>query len=521
MPLIPVKNCGSAGIIKDLSMHELPIQAWTDCSNIRFLDGYAYQFYGHNEAYPTVPVAPQYVMAVSVSGSPYWLLASAAKQYVVNVTGGATTYTDITHATARTGVVNQWTGTIFGGIPILNVGDISKIPMYWDQNLTHKFVDLTAWPAATYCKSLRSFGPYLVALGITKPGGSYPFMVKWSSPADAGALPSTWDETDATQDAGEYNLSAGQDIIIDGLQLREFFLIYKQASVHRMDITGGPYVFSFRKVLGTSGAMNKNCIVDVEVDTASFHCVLTGSDVIAHDGQTATSVLDKLTRRYLFQNIDVTGKDKCFVFKNTYLNEVFICYPQIGSTVCDRAVVWNYRDRTISFRELPNLNHASDGPLGNTNGPTFDQETAPFDSYLTLFNGPQFTPDMASVLMASASQKLYQLDGSASFDGAMPSAYLERQGLSFDAPELIKLVRGIRPRITGNLGETVIIKVAGMDDPYTTPMYTVTMTHVIGETISDDCFVAGRYIAIRFESGTAYQWRLDSYDVDVEQQGAW
>lgn len=517
MPSVPVANCGSAGVIKDLSVHELPIQAWTDCSNIRFLDGYAYQFYGHTEIYNTVPVVPQYVMAVSVLGVPYWLLASAAKQYVVTNNGGAVTYTDISHVTPRTGVVNQWTGTVFGGIPILNVGDTSKIPMYWDQNLAHKFVDLVAWPANTYAKVLRSFGPYLVALGITKPSGSFPYMVKWSSPADAGSLPVTWNEADATQDAGEYNLADGQDIIMDGAPLREFFMIYKQASIWRMDITGGPYVFSFRKVLGTSGAMNKNCIVEVE----GFHCVLTGSDVIAHDGQTPTSVLDKLTRRYLFQNIDVLGKDKCFVFKNTFLNEVFICYPAIGSTVCDRAMVWNYRDRTISFRELPALNHASDGPIGNAAGQTFDQETAPFDSYLTLFNGPQFTPDIASVVMASANQKLYQLDGSASFDGAVPTAYLERQGLSFDAPELIKLVRGLRARITGNIGETVIVKVAGMDDPYITPMYEVTMTYVIGEDTPLDCFVTGRYIAIRFESGTAYQWRLDSYTVDVEQMGSW
>lgn len=517
MALVSVPNCGSVGVIKDLSVHELPIQAWTDCTNIRFLDGYAYQFYGHTEIYNTVPVVPQYVMAVTVVGTPYWVFASAAKQYAVTNTGGAVVYTDISHVTPRTGIVNRWTGTVFGGIPILNTGDTSSVPMYWDQDLTHKFVNLPAWPASTYCKSLRSFGPYLVALGITKPAGSFPYMVKWSSPADPGALPSTWDAADATQDAGENNLADGQDVIVDGLQLREFFMIYKQASNWRMDIVGGQYVFSFRKVLGVSGAMNRNCIVEVD----GFHCVLTGSDVIIHDGQTPTSVLDKVTRRYLFQNIDVVGKDKCFVFKNTYLNEVFICYPQIGSSICDRAVVWNYKDRTVSFRQLPNLNHAADGPLGNASGQTFDQQNQPFDSLLTLFNGPAFTPDIASVVMASANQKLYMLDGSASFDGVLPSAYLERQGLSFGSPDTIKLVRGIRARITGNVGETIIIKVAGMSDPYATPVYSVTMTHVIGQNVADDCFVSGRYIAVRFESGTAYTWRLDSYDIDIEQEGSW
>ena len=44
------------------------------------------------------------------------------------------------------------------------------------------------------------------------------------------------------------------------------------------------------------------------------------------------------------------------------------------------------------------------------------------------------------------------LDASASFDGVIPSAYLERRGLSFDASETLKLIRGIRPRIVGRFG---------------------------------------------------------------------
>jgi hypothetical protein len=519
MGMVTVPNCGKSGVLKDLSVHEIPLGAWSDALNIRFLDGYAYQFYGHSEIYATVPVVPQFVMPVAVAGAPYWVIAGASSCYVVNNNAGTVTYTDVTHATPRAGVVNQWTGVVFGGIPILNVGDTTRIPMYWDQNLANNFVDLTAWPANTYCRSLRSYKNFLIALGITKAGASYPYMVKWSSAAVAGALPSTWDETDATEDAGETDLAQGQDKIIDGFPLRDSFMIYKERSIWRMDFIGGIYVFSFRQVLGNSGAMNRNCIVEID----GYHCVLTGDDVIIHDGQNATSMLDKVSRRYLFANIDVDARGKCFVFKNPYLNEVFICYPSIGATACDRAMVWNSKDRTVSFRELPSLNHADSGPVGNTVGATYDQQTSPFDSYLTLFNGPDYTPDQASVVMASGAQKLYLLDGSSSFDGVMPSAYLERQGLSFDAPESMKLVKGIRPRITGNVGETVTVKIAGMADAYDTPVYTAagTMTYTIGQTVACDCFISGRYMAIRFESGTAFQWRLDSYTLDINESGAW
>lgn len=517
MPMIPVKDCGAVGVIKDLSVHELPLGAWTDSLNFRFLDGYAYQFLGQGEVYNRPSFEPQYVMPVSVSGVRSWVYATATKQFVVNNSGGAAVHTDITHLIARTGVVNNWTGCVFGGIPILNAGDGTHIPMYWDQSLASKFVDLTAWPVATYCRVIRSYAPYLIALGITDARGSLPYMVKWSNEADAGSLPSTWNPADATQSAGEYNLSDGQDIIIDGLKLRDSFMIYKEASIWRMDKIGGNFVFSFRQVLGISGAMNRNCIVELD----GYHCVLTGSDVILHDGQQGTSILDKLSRRYLFQSIDVNAKPRCFLFKNPFLNEVYICYPAIGASVCNRAMVFNYKDRTVSFREMPNVNHADVGLVDNTLGNTWNSDGDQWDSDLTVWDGPDYTPDTQRVIMASSNVKLYMLDATATFDGQMVNAYLERRGLSFDAPEAIKLVRGIRPRITGNVGQTIIIKIGYADDPYADPIYPVTMTHTIGQTVADDCFVSGRYIAIRFESGTAAQWRLDSFTLDIETAGMW
>lgn len=515
MPIVRIPAAGALGVNSDLSAHELPPNAWTDAKNIRFLDGSAYQFLGHGEVYNSPTVAPQYVMPVNVAGVRYWLYMSAGKAYVVTNIAGVTTHTDITHVTPHAGVVNQWTGTILGGIPVLNVGDTSKVPMYWNLNLANKFLDLPNWPANTYCKSLRSYKNFLIALNVTKAGNNFPFMVKWSHPCDPGALPSTWDPTDATKDAGENDLAEGQDPIIDGLQLRDSFMIYKESSIWRMDYTGGPFVFRFAKVLGTSGALNRNCIVEAD----GFHVVLTGSDVIVHDGQTATSILDKQTRRFLFQNIDVTAAGKCFVFKNPFLNEVFICYPSFGSTVCDKAVVWNYKDRTVGFRDLPNVNHANFGPVDNTLAGNWNQDNDTWGSDLTAWNGPDFTPDTARVIMASADSKLYMLDASASFNGVLPNAYLERRGLSFGEPEYRKLIRGIRPRIKGNTGDTVIIKVGGADDPFIDPVYTSTMTHTIGTTVSNDCLVEHRYIAIRIETGSAFQWRLDSLDIDVEKGG--
>ena len=515
MPMVRVPQAGAIGVNKDFSQHELPNNAWTDAKNIRFLDGLAHQSYGYGEVYNSPGYAPQHVAQCNVSGARYWIYATATKTFCVTISAGVAVHTDITHATPRAGVVNQWTSTLLSGIPIFNSGGVAHLPMSWDLNVANKFIDLPNWPASTYCKSLRSFKNYLVALNVTKTATNYPFMVKWSHPADPGSVPSSWDISDASKDAGEADLAEGYDPIVDGLQLRNSFVIYKENSCWVMNYTGGAYVFQFSKVLGTSGALNQNCIVEVD----GYHVVLTGSDVIYHDGQQAISVLDKQTRRYLFQNIDVDGVGLCFVFKNPFFNEIFICYPSISSTSCNMAMVWNFKDKTTSFRELPNINHASSGPLDNGLTGNWSQDPAPWLADLTMWNGPDFVPSTARAILASAGTKLYMLDASASFDGVIPSAYLERRGLSFGAPEKIKLVRGIRPRIVGNTGETVNIKIGSSDDPYLDPAWGPTMTHTIGSTVADDCFVSGRYIAVRLDTGTAYQWRLDSYDLDVEIAG--
>ena len=518
MSMVPVKQVGQFGVNRDLSSSELPVNAWTDCQNIRFLDGSAYQFYGHGEIFAGTPIEPYHVLPVTVAGVRYWLYAGANKLYQVGAPGGVITHTNLTRQTATVDVNysaqrNAWTSAVLGGIPILNNG--VDAPQQW--LLTGKATALSAWPVNTTCASMRTFRNMLVALDVTKAGVRFPYMVKVSHPADPGSVPVTWDITDATKDALEYDISSGYGYIIDGMELRNSFMVYKTDGVFRMDYTGGAFIVSNQKVLGMSGALNRNCIVAMD----GMHFVLTGSDVIVHDGQTATSVLDKVTRRFLFNSIDSAAIGLCFCFMNPYLNEIFVCYPEPGSTSCNKAMVFNFVDKTISFRDIPSLNHAQFGALDEGSSTTFDGDTAPFDSDLASFNSSGFTPALVSVVMASGDAKLYQLDSSTTFNGVIPTAFLERKGLHFDAPEAIKLIRSIRPKIYGQKGATVNVYVGYSDEPYESPSYGPAIPFVIGTTVSCDTFCTGRYMAIKFGSGSAYYWRLDSYSIDLQQTGMW
>lgn len=515
---VQVKAAGALGVFRDLPAHELPLGAWSDARNIRFLDGSALQFGGHGEVYGTPLEAPQYLMQVNVAGVRYWLYVGATKQVVVTNSSGSSVHTDISHATPRAGTVNEWSGFVFGGIPVLNAGD-GKAPMYWDQNLANKFLDLPAWPAGTSCKVLRQFKNLMVALNVTKGTASLAHMVKWSNLAEAGALPTTWDETDATQDAGEFDLAEGQDPIVDGLGLKDSLIVYKESSTYAIDYIGGAFILKPRKVSGMSGLLNMNCAVEFEAGFGAMHFAVTGMDIVIHDGYSAQSVLDKKDRRFFFQSLDTANKGLTHCFKNPFLNEIIVAYPSIGADHCDTGLVYNYVDKTVTFRDLPNITHGAFGPVDNSLSGSWSQDSDSWDSDLTAWNGPDFTPDIARVMMGSADNKLYLLDASASFNGELPNAYLERTGLTFDAPERMKLISGVLPRITGNQGGTVRVLLGAAEHPNGPVTWNDPMDYTIGETLRCDDFVSGRYLAIRFETGTAFSWRLDSLDLFVDDDG--
>lgn len=522
MPIYRIPAVGKFGLVQDLSAHELPPSVWTDGLNMRAVDGSMVQFLGHGEVYPSAPILPYHVMQVNVGGTRYWLYAGAAKAYAVTGATGSTVHTNITKQSGGVdvnyaGQPNTWTSTSLSGIPIFNPGNATIAPQSWDLNTADRMTDLANWPANFFCKSLRAYKSQLVALNLTKAGVNLPMTLRWSHPADPGSVPASWDITDPTKDCGETDLAEGGDPIIDGLQLGGTFVIYKEQSVWRMDYTGGAFVNSFTKVLGTSGALNRNCVVEID----GYHVVLTGSDVIVHDGQSARSVLDSQMRRTLFRLLDSTNYTRSFIFKNPFVNEAWICFPQAGSTVPDLALVWNYKDKTCTFRQIPNLQHANFGPVEVGLSAPWSADASPWAADTTTWNGAEFTPDSARVLMASNDQKLFLLDSSAYFDTTQPTSFLERRGLNLGMPERMKTITAIRPRIYGSAGEQVTVKVGGGDDPFAPPTYTATSTFTIGSTITCDVLATSRYPAVRFENnGSAYAWRLDSYDIEFEDGGA-
>ena len=132
-----------------------------------------------------------------------------------------------------------------------------------------------------YTKSIRAFRSFLVALNVTRGGVSYPRVVKWSTEAGIQGVPSSWNETTSTVDAGEYELADTKGDILDGLQLRDTFMIYKEDATYSMSFVGTPFIFSFRQLSPTIGAISKNCVAEFD----GGHAIFGKGNFYINDGQ--------------------------------------------------------------------------------------------------------------------------------------------------------------------------------------------------------------------------------------------
>lgn len=518
---IPVNGVGDLGIIVDRQPHELPFNAWTAGQNVRFRDGYAEKFNGHSVSIASPAIAPYFLMPVEVGAAYWWIFAGLAAVYANDGTNNFNITRSVGGAYGAT-ELNNWTGGVLGGLPILN--DAVDPPQLWSPvSGGQVLVALTNWPANTTCKSLRPFRTYLVALNVTKSGVNYPQMVKWSSSAPAGNVPVTWDPADATNDAGEYNLMETTDFVVDSFPLRNALVIYKESNTWLMQYIGGAPVFSFNRIF-TGGILSRRCAVEF---ANGQHAVFSDGDVVIHDGQTPISIVNSKVRSFIFNNIDPTNQAKSFVVHNKPFFEVLFCYPQIGSNLPNIAGVWNYKFDEFGFRDLNQVAHIELG-IVNPGSDAWNAAVGIWGTDTRAWGDPSYNPAKKQLQIAQPSPaKIYLFDDTTQFDGVNMTSFIERTGLGFpivdsNGPpdfEHQKVLTNVWPRITGTLGGVVNVYVGSQNAIGVAPTYQGPFPFTIGTTNKIDVVADAKLHALKFQSVGDLSWKLHGYEVDAVPSG--
>lgn len=523
--LVPISNVGQFGVNQDIPAHRLPANAWTDARGVRFYDNAVWKASGQTAALGTPTVDPYYIYHHLGPSLVLWAYPGLLKVYATD----GTTHSNITRAVGGDyggGANDIWQGTFLGGIEIFNNG--IDIPQAWiSPALGTPLIDLANWPAATTARILKSFKQYLVALDITTSGTHFPFLVKWSHVADPGSVPSSWDETDETLDAGENPLAETGGHLKDGIILQDQFLIYKEDETWAMSFVGGRFIFQFRKRFNT-GVISQRAIVN----RRAKHYVATSEDIIVHDGFQQESILDDRMRRWYDGQADPDAADRQFMVFNEKENELWMCIPQAGFSHPNIALIVNLKDGTQTLRDLDEPTFITAAPFDPGAGQTtYDSQTQPFDATPGKF-GQRTSKPGARRLMGShriTSKRFLLYDEGFNDEGSDFRGYVERSsmplsGVGRDGAPLmdarsIKQVNELWPEISIQNGTTVDIHVGGQETLNDPISWQGPFTFTVGVDDKIDMDVVGRYLSFRFETTDQSQWKLDSYSVNVEILG--
>lgn len=527
MTIVQLEPAGKVGLVVDQPTSQLPAIAWDQLVNARPRDGRLVRVGGETQVFGTPLATPVWMMYFPTAAARWWLYASLTKLYAYDMTNGA--HYDITPVgtTFSAESIHRWQGTSIGGIPVINNG--VDDPQVWTPAVST--TDVTAlpnWPAGYKAQVIRAYKNFLVALDVTKAGGTrYQQMVKWSHSADPGTVPSSWDETDATLDAGEVELAETPDALVDCLQLRDVNILYKENTVWGMQhVAGSSFIFRFYRLFAEgAGLLATECAQPFR--NGQMHFVVGNDDVYVHNGQEARSVANSRVRRTLFNAIDGTYYKRTFVLPLYRESEMWVCIPEQGTATGDptMAWVWNWKDDTWHQRELPPLGFGAAGVVvdvaaGDTwdaSTGTWDSGTAPWDGFIErALNGLVSTGGVFKKVDSGESTRRVRLRRSGlafagqRFDGTLTTDLTT-----------VKLVRRVWLEIEGT-GSAPLDIYVGTQDTYSDGItWNGPYQYTIGTSKYVDCLVAGRILSVRIEepAGFTGSWTMSGFALDVVGAG--
>lgn len=549
MPIMKVRNIGSKGVIKDLPSFDLPPEAWSDSNNVRFIAGRIEKIGGFfpvlSENMP--PEAPLAILSQNNTQKQIY----ATKDSIYKVSGreheNISKLVDGVPYKYNADPDSTWYYTTLSNSVVMNT------PLEDPQGLTpgvDKFADIPGWgipnKRAPETKvdwkagRLRAFKNYLIALDMTEGGVGYPQRIRWSDISYVNGLPTNWYQDSESNDGGFNDLSDANGKILDGLPLRDSFVVYTNQETYLMEYVGGINIFAFKKLFSTSGILAPECVAEFE----QKHFVITKDDIFVHNGSSKEPVASGRVKQYLIDEISSSNPAATKVFSYTPKKEIWITYVGPGQDsddnedlkwTCNKCAIWNWQWDTWYFTDIPPSYDINLAPPPDIDTMMWDE----FEEDEDYWDSPKWKDEQWSVLgkdfvrripyIASSDKFLYTIDtgedqvrvvnGKESRQPVI--AYLSRTHLDMDevveSVRSYKFIKHITPQIRGT-GE-LNCYVGGSMNATQEPTWDNHQVFDIEEDVKIDAFSNNRYPAIRFADFDKGAWSFQGYDIDFVVEG--
>lgn len=515
-----------AGINKDLSPFELPPELWSDGENIDFRRNRTSKSKGYSNSFTLTDsvVPPLFVMYFTDNTDTFWLYGSEAAIYKTDGSIATEMATGFNATRERT-----WNGINFNTKAIMN--NVLDHPQVMDDgNLT--MIDLPNWGAtaggatnlapwgiASRCKVMRGYKNYIFALDCYDQSGiRYPSMVRWSSPAESGDVPPSWDALVAGEQAGLYTLADTPGAVVDGLTLGDYFMIYKTDSVWQVQFIGGDFTMSFRKVFGDeAGCLGTDCVAEYD----GKHFVLTATGAYVHNGQTKEEIMEQWVKDEFFGLAAPETIQQTKIVADHNNKEIWIYYITQSSVTgwADRAIIYNWETTKWSMKELSGISHVAEGIVEKkADVNDWDSSTDQWDDNVSeIWNSDvPISPIDRGLLISDYIGKVFYKNelGELLVDQPL-TGRIKRIGIDFDDDANFKYITRVIPHVLGQNPVTVTIYASDTQDPSPTIAHQSTFNPITDVDV--DCHVSGRYIGIEFSSEDF--WTLTGYSLEWEPVG--
>lgn len=541
--ILPIRQLDAVGVVTDQDSSGFPLNAFTRAKNVRFDDGGISRSPTFKAINSYWPEHIRHIHGVQSTANFNTVLGLTKTYQIIEYNNGNNTY--VTPEVGGVDVVqsaseDNFTSTTLADITYINRIDRTPIKRSTGGAGTN-FTDMANWPSTWRCGSLRAFGDFLIAMNLIEGSNTFATRVRFSDLTLANQEPSSWDATDTTKSAGFIDLVEMKTAIVDGCALGPNFILYSKDQVWLMEYVGGTFIMNTRKLFNDTGLMSANCVVEVE----GKHYCFGQDDIYVHDGNTRQSIADGRVRKYIFQGIDTSVPEIAFVQHNQHLQEIYFCYKSRDDMAehttgdlddrANRAAVYNYKNDTWSFMDLPNVSSATvanvestetyasvnPGAKYNNMGGTYNSQESGYDTHI-LFNrqrsggtGPNQLVGLDDVLGGTLS---YFTDATAN-----NGAFLERAGIDLDELSNVagyKVITSVYPQIhTKDTDKTFQFNFGAADVINNNPTYDIDISFDAGSKVKVDTRAAGRYLSWKMTVEELREFNLLGLDVDVTVTG--
>lgn len=569
MPIMRVRGIGGKGVIKDLPSFELPPEAWSHANNVRFVAQRIEKMGGYFPVLVDGMPDETPLAILTRNNTQDQIYGTADSIYMVNGRqhlnvsqlvedpDSTSDPKDKIPMKYEAAPESTWYYTTLSNAIVMNT------PLNNPQGLVpykSTFEDVPGWgwpsktkrpdpskpdeksPSDWKAGRVRSFRNYLVALDMVEDGVNLPQRVRWSNVAYVNELPPDWIEDDEAKDGGFNDLTDANGRIVDGMPLRDSFVIYTDQETYLMEYVGGVLIFQFKKLFSDSGILAPECAVEFE----QKHFVITKDDIFVHNGSSKQPVASGRVKQYLIDEISSVNPLATKVFAYTPQKEIWIQYVGPGQTskedptlqwTCNRCAVWNWEWDTWYFYDIPPSFDINMAPPPDLTTPEWedcgedddhwDSEKWSAEQWNEL--GKDFVRRIPYI--ASADKALYTVDTGeeqvrwdavAKEEKKRPVvAELLRAHLDMDeaveSTRSHKFIKHITPQFRGE--GNIHCYVGGSPNATQEPTWDNYQIFDIEEDIKIDAFSNNRYPALKFIDFQKGQWSFQGYDIDFVQEG--